>query len=364
MSLPPPQTREFADRLTSLAEECRAELEQGSQALQEIAMLLKQTQTEVDRLSVREQQANVRLREMEASLESFPRSEIRDAYNAAHDILLRLFMMRNQLEQLDSRRESITTQQEKLRILLNLAEINREQGTEVLGDSRTKVLSGTRTIQMGDRDMATEIIAAQERERVRVARQLTDGPAQVLANLILRTEYVQRVAERAPETVATDLSDLRLLTAESLLDIRRSILELRPLPLDELGLVSTLRRYVNDFGRETGSTITVNGPDRDDSILSMTRVALFHLIQLALGTLVTAGVGTQVLIDARFEDAQLLVRLDATSIDRRTPHNVDKFVNDDYTRETIELIGASLQREPIANGLRMTIVVPLGLSQS
>jgi len=118
MSLPPPQTKEFVDRPDLAREECRDELEQGSQALQEIAMLIKQTQSEVERLSMREAQNNVRVREMEASLESFPRPEIRDLYTASHDVQLRLFMMRNQLEQLESRRESIMLQQEKLRILL------------------------------------------------------------------------------------------------------------------------------------------------------------------------------------------------------------------------------------------------------
>lgn len=362
MSLPPPQTREFADRLTTLAEECRGELEQGNQALQEIAMLLKQTQTEVDRLSVREQQANVRLREMEASLESFPRSEIRDAYTAAHDIQLRLFSMRSQLEQLDARRESIAEQHEKLRMLLNLAEINRGQGTELLGDSSTKMLPGTRTMDSGEQLHAADIIIAQDRERVRIARQLTDGPAQVLANLILRTEIVERVAERSPDDVKTELVDLRALAADSLLDLRRTILELRPLPLDELGLVPTLRRYVNDFSRETGSTITVNGPERDDSISSTTRIALFRLIQLGLSAMVMPGVGTQAVIDVRFEDAQLMVRLDATSIDRKTPQAVERFATDEYTTESIHLIGASFQRESIANGMRITIVVPLGLA--
>jgi two-component system sensor histidine kinase DegS len=270
--------------------------------------------------------------------------------------------MRNQLEQLDSRRESIVEQHEKLRILLNLAEINREKGTEVLGDSRTKVLQGTRSIQPGDHDYAADLIRAQERERVRVARQLTDGPAQVLANLILRTEVIQRVTERNPASISTELTELRSLTAESLLDIRRSILELRPLPLDELGLVPTLRRYVNDFARETGSTITVNGSERDDSIASHTRVALFRLIQLALAAVVVPGVGTQVVVDVRFEDAQLMVRIDATSIDRKTPQTVERFVSDEYTADTIELIGANFQREVIANGIRLTVVVPLGLA--
>src|SRR5690349_13037786 len=91
-TLPPPQTREFVDRLTSLAMECREELEHSSQSLQEIALLLNQTQSEVDRLATRETQQNQRIREMEASIESFPRTEIRDAYTAAHEVQLRLFM--------------------------------------------------------------------------------------------------------------------------------------------------------------------------------------------------------------------------------------------------------------------------------
>jgi hypothetical protein len=68
VALPPPQTREFVDRLTSLAMECRDELEQSSQALQEIALLLNQTKAEVDRLAAREAQQNSRIREIEASI--------------------------------------------------------------------------------------------------------------------------------------------------------------------------------------------------------------------------------------------------------------------------------------------------------
>jgi hypothetical protein len=68
-----------------------------------------------------------------------------------------------------------------------------------------------------------------------------------------------------------------------------------------------------------------------------------------------------VVVDVRFEDAQLLVRLDATSIDRKTPQAVDRFVADEYTAGVIDLIGANFQREAIANGMRLTIVVPLGL---
>jgi two-component system sensor histidine kinase DegS len=356
--LPPPQTKEFADRLTTLALECREELEQSSQALQEIALLLHQNQSEADRLAAREQQQNARIREMEASIESYPRSDIRDTYTAAHDVQLRLFMMRNTIEALQSRRESIESYQEKLRLLLDLAEINRNEGA----GARTTVLAGgTSMLDMSAMDLAPELIQARERERMRIARQLTEGPAQVLANVILRTEIVKRAAERAPDQVATEVAGLRDMAARSLLDVRRSIFEMRPLVLDELGLVPTLRRYANDFGRESGATVTVNGPERDDSIAGHTRVALFRLIQQALIALVTPDCGTHVQCDVRFEEAQLVVRLDATATGPKTLNQVGRFAEDSYTHETLELIGGSMQHEPLPNGARVTIVVPVGL---
>jgi two-component system sensor histidine kinase DegS len=362
MSLPPPQTKEFADRLTTLAQECRDELEQASQSMQEIAMLIKQTQSEVERLNIRENQQNLRVREMETSIESFPRAEIRDVYTGAHEVQLRLFMMRSQLEQLESRRESIQLQQEKIRTLLNLAEISREQGTDMLGDIKTKTLGSTRNVGGAAVDIGAELIQAQERERVRIARQLIDGPAQVLANLLLRAEIVQRVADRAPEALNEELSSMQKLAARSLLDIRRAIFEMRPLVLDELGLVPTLRRYANDFARENGATITISGPDRDNAIAGHARVALFRIIQQSMLSLVTPGVGTQVQVDVRFEEAQLVVRMDATSVGPKTLAIVDRFAEDSYTTETLDLIGANLEHEPLSNGARIAIIVPLLLS--
>ena len=361
MSLPPPQTKEFADRLTTLAAECREELEQGNQALQEIAMLLRQTTQEVDRLSARENQQNLRVREMETSLESFPRAQIRELYTAAHEVQLRLFMMRSQLEQLESRRENIQSQQERLRVLLNLAEISREQGTELLGDAKTKTLATGRAASASF-DIGAELIQAQERERVRISRQLTDGAAQVLANLLLRIEILQRVAERDPESMGEELTGLRSLAAKSLLDIRRAIFEMRPLVLDELGLVPTLRRYCNDFARENGATITVNGPERDAAVAGHTRVALFRVTQQALLALVAPGAGTQVQIDVRIEEAQLVVRMDATSVGPKTHAIVERFTADSYTVDTLDLLGAALEHSAIANGARVSILLPLHIS--
>lgn len=358
MVLPPPQTQEFVDRLTSLAIECREELSRSTQAIQEIDLLLRQTQQEIDRLSHRESQQSSKLREMEASLESFSRTEIRDAFVAAHEVQMRLFMMRSQIEQLESRRDSIAGLQQKLRILLNLAEINQDQFESEGGEDRTRILPGT-TGLVNEVEFSSKIIETRERERARIAQSLTDGPAQVMSNVVLRAQILERVVERAPEQLNEELYELGKLASESLLDIRRSIFEMRPLVLDELGLVSTLRRYISDFARETGARITVSGDERDEGLDGHQRIALFRLIQSALSTLVAPGQETEVEITVQPEEAQLVIRLDATSIGSNGHDRVGRFVEDSYTDDSLNLIGASLQREALLDGERLSIIVPV-----
>lgn len=358
MSLPPPQTKEFVDRLTSLAVECREELTRGTQSIQEIDLLLRQTRQEVDRLAQRESQQNLRLREIETSIESFGRADIRDAYVAAHEIQMRLFIMRSQIEQLDARRQSISEQQEKLRILLDLAEINRDQDQESGQDDRTKILPGTRALP-GSEDMFIQLIEARERERERIARQLTDGPAQVMANLILRTQVLERVQERAPDQLGEEINGIEALATRSLLDIRRSIFEMRPLIIDELGLVPTLRRYAADFARENGTKVTVDGPDSDGALNRHRRIVLFRLVQQAMVAMVPAKVGASLSVRVQIEEAQLLVRLDATELGPDATRAIGRFVGDDYTLESLDIIAATMQREALANGERISIFVPL-----
>lgn len=355
--LPPPQTREFVDRLTSLAMECRDELSQGSQAIQEIELLIRQTQQEVDRLAQREQQQNNRLRDIESSLESFSRTDIRDVLVANHEVQMRLFMMRSQLEQLESRRDTIRKQQEKLRILLDLAEINREIEVTSGEEERTRILAGT--MSLGDNiDITSQIIAAREQERSRLAHQLTDGPAQVLANVILRTQILERVAERAPDRLMTEISDLQKLASDSLLDVRRAIFEMRPLMIDELGLIATLRRYSTDFSRENNATVNVDGADRADRIPPDTRVALFRLIQQAMVALVTPNAGVKLNIQVRYEEAQLLVRLDSSYPKEGKSDAALRFARDPYVAQTLDLIGASIQTEAFASGQRVSFFLP------
>ncbi len=361
MALPVPQTKEFVDRLAALADECRSDLAEASQSLQEIGLLVSQSNTEVDRLTQREMSLGNRVREMEANLESFARKDIRDMYHAAHEVELRLMMMRGQVEQLQEREKSIRSYQEKLRILLELSEsqLKAEERKQSAPDNRTRLL---RRAQSGGSGVPfEEIVQAEEDERLRVSRQVLDGPAQILANVLLRAEICQRSIEREPERAQAELIELTTVASSALRDTRRLLYELRPVVLKEIGVVPTLRRYVNDIVRLRGVEANIVGPETDEKLPDVLRMALYRLVQQMISAVASDDDVTRIDIDVRYEDAQVIGRVEAHGDGIARSQQIQRFLSDETVRRRLERLSADLQSENVGQKTsRLTVVIPLG----
>jgi two-component system sensor histidine kinase DegS len=361
MVLPLPQTKEFVDRLIALADECRSDLGEASQSLQEIGLLVGQSTTEVDRLTQREMSLANRVREMEANLESFARKDIRDMYHAAHEVELRLMMMRSQVEQLEEREKSIRSYQEKLRILLELSEsqIKAEEQKAAQPDNRTRLLRRSQTSSVTI--PYEEVVQAEEDERLRVARQVLDGPAQTLANVLLRTEICQQTMQRDPAQAQDELSDLRGVASNALRDTRRLLYELRPVVLKEIGVVPTLRRYVAEIVRLRGIEANIVGPETDEKLPEVLRVALYRLVLQMISAVASEELVTGVDIDVRYEDAQVIGRVEARGEGLERSQRIQRFLTDESVRRRIERLSADLQSESAGSQTyRLTVVIPLG----
>lgn len=88
------------------------------------------------------------------------------------------------------------------------------------------------------------IIEAQEQTRHALARSLHDGPVQMLANLAMRIDLLERLVRQHPEQVSTELDEMRSLTQKAMQDARMLLFELRPVILETQGLVAALQSYV------------------------------------------------------------------------------------------------------------------------
>jgi two-component system sensor histidine kinase DegS len=344
----------FTEELRSTVERCRAELGETGRSLEEIELLLAQTAAEVERLSQREIQLSARLREVESNLEAYPRSEIRDAYRAVHEATLRLFMLRNQMEQLEERRQSLSLYQERLRELLLLAESQLQAVTERErgGDRRTRLLGST-----GQLASPLDILAAAERERMLIRRTLEHELVQLMSAVALQVEICLQVERKRADDLRPELLRLRELTSEAVHGLRRTLLELAPSLLEEIGLVETLRRYLRELARISRlERVAVTGPEQDARLAPPLSHLVYRLLQeLAVRAARQPGV-TELAVELRVESAQLVAVLEAggpAALDPLPP--LDPLVT-----ERLEQLGASLAEEAIAaERWRGTLLVPL-----
>jgi two-component system sensor histidine kinase DegS len=368
MVLPPPQTKEFSDRVLALEEDCQRELEQSVQTLHEIALLLQKTNQDVERLASKELQLANRVRDMEMHLENYGREDIRELYSSSHEIQLRLFMMRSQAEQLQNRQQHIREYQEKLRLLVDLLQVTQmqaEPGTSslpprpsgLLSSGGTSVIPGTQIIGTPS---VLSIIEAQEDERLRISRQIHDGPTQTLTNLILRAEICERLIDRDIAEARAELNSLKAMINNSLQDTRRMIFDLRPMILDDLGLVPTLRRYLTELGRLKQLHAEVNGPEHELGLNTTMQVALFRFTQSILAALLAEGTAEH--LEIRVERDGMLARIviDATALQGDRTGIEERLEEDPHLRQRLTMLNANLTTEQRSNrGFLVEVNIPV-----
>lgn len=152
---------------------------------------------------------------------------------------------------------------------------------ELLGGNLTQLtsqLEGMRVRhQIGER-----VIRAQEEERRRVAREIHDGPAQAMANVVLRAEICERLFAEGRKETAQELSQLKDLVKDSLRELRKIIFDLRPMALDDLGLVPTLYRYLTNLREHEGVPVYLELAGKEVRLPPAVEVALFRLAQEAV----------------------------------------------------------------------------------
>lgn len=228
-----------------------SELEQSKRAHKEVALMLDQSQTELNKLTQRSANISAQLQQVQAQIDTIPRNDLRMAYNSALDAQQRLLVMRGQIEKLQNDQQSL----QRLIAFLEKAREFLQEGHE---PSRS-----TRAVRGGSA-MLEKLINAQEAERQRLSKQMHDGPAQALSNFIVQAEIATRLFEIDPAKAKEELENLKSAAMSTFQKVRLFITGLRPMMLDDLGLVPTLKRYVDSFKEETGADakIIVKGTER------------------------------------------------------------------------------------------------------
>jgi two-component system sensor histidine kinase DegS len=246
-----------------------AELETAETKSRELEASLEQVRDQAEESRVVE-------KHLLNNLKQFSPSEVQATFANIRDTQLNVERVQLEYEFLTARRAELKDQGQFLRsasqILADLQRMYGENGappTAAEGDKQF-------------RDASRQVFQIIEEERMRIARDMHDGPAQSMANLVLQAEILERLLDRNPKQLVTELAEFKNSVRNALEETRQLIFDLRPMTLDDLGLVPTLRKFIKEYGDRYGLATRFNVVGQERRLPGNTEGVLFRIIQEAL----------------------------------------------------------------------------------
>jgi two-component system sensor histidine kinase DegS len=204
------------------------------------------------------------------------------------------------------------------------------------------------------------LVNAQETERQRLSRQMHDGPAQALSNFILQTEIAMRLFDVDAGQAKGELNSLKASAMNTFQKVRNFIFELRPMMLDDLGLVPTVRRYSDAFKEQTGLDINVTVTGTERRLEPYLEVMLFRAIQELLGNTARHGQGTMVKVILDMGEDRIRVSVDdnGRGFDPEVVQQ-GQSLGLKLIRERAEMLGGNFEMDSaVGKGARISFAVP------
>jgi two-component system sensor histidine kinase DegS len=152
-----------------------------------------------------------------------------------------------------------------------------------------------RTAAEGDGDaplppgVSRLVMGAQEELRREIARQMHDGPAQSLTNIVLQAQIVERLVAKDPASAGDEVRQLVGMVQQTLDATKTFIFDVRPMVLDDLGLVPTLRRATRERGRRAGVPVEFDSLGQDRRLPTDLESGLFRMLDEALAAYLGAA---------------------------------------------------------------------------
>jgi PAS domain S-box-containing protein len=156
--------------------------------------------------------------------------------------------------------------------------------TQVQFRTQELLRRNAQVVQQSDelRDLSGRLMLAQDEERRRIARELHDSAGQSLAALGMSLARIEDDARRDPARVSKSIKDARDLIQDLTQEIRTTSYLLHPPLLDESGLSSALRWYIDGLAERSGLNIELNIPDSLGRLAPEVELAIFRLVQECL----------------------------------------------------------------------------------
>lgn len=297
--------------------------------LSDIQEKLLLTIEEVDSLSIEEKRSRKRLVEVSNDFKRFDESDIKEAYECTHNLRSRLEIKKQEERLYINRRRELEL---GLKKMLN----NIDKGEKTI-DKLGKISEYIEGNKKGINDTLEDInkiqmfgikvIEAQEEERRRISRDIHDGPAQDMANIMLRAEYCEKMIDRDLIMARDEIKELKVDVKNTLGNIRKIIYDLRPMSLDDLGLVPTIEKYIAEFKAENGLNVDFKHIGEFEGLNTGIETAIYRVVQEAFNNIKKHSRAKNVALEFRIlEDAKknIVIKIEDDGIGFSESHYKEK----------------------------------------
>lgn len=153
------------------------------------------------------------------------------------------------------------------------------------------------------------VVAAQEEERKRLARDLHDQTGQRLTALAMGLSSVDELLDKNPPLARVRLKELENMSEGAIDDLRQFVSDLRPALLDDLGLVAALRQTAKQMEEHGSFSVEFNVSGRRRRLSSETETVLYRIAQEALNNTLRHSRATHTNIDLHFNDHAVVLTI-------------------------------------------------------
>jgi two-component system, NarL family, sensor histidine kinase DegS len=255
--------------LDALASRLADDLLTLDKELGEVDLLISQAKAEAARHEARRSSVADKLGGLPSSADVNDRLE---QTTALVGLTQRSALMETQVEVLDGKRRALARYRDGVADYLEKLRVAGEPAGGVGGAGDEPMAPAVARLLMG----------AQEDLRREIARAMHDGPAQSLTNIVLQAQIVERLVGKDPEAAAGEVQQLVSMVQQTLDATKTFIFDVRPMVLDDLGLVPTLRRATRERSRRAGVSVEFESMGQDQRLPMDLESGMFRMLDEAL----------------------------------------------------------------------------------
>lgn len=351
------------NEVLSMYESVHNECEKMRIDLENFRIRVKFLIDEVEYLEKEEKNSKQRLASISKNFHNQTEEKIRQAYEDAKGIQVKLTLKREEEKNIIKSRNDLEIRLKKMNEILEKGELYMSKMKSVvdflMGDLEN--VSQKMTSLEDKAQIGMKIIKSQEEERRRIVRDIHDGPAQSMASLVIKSEIMNRLLDKDIELSREELKNIKKILRTTLRDLRRIMYDLSPTSLDDLGLIPTIERAISDIEYEKDINIDLIVFNDTKIMHPLVRITTFRVIQESLNNVCKHSKASNVKIKLDINEKRVAGVVEDNGVGFNVDYNniIEGSLGVGFMRERASLLDGQLKIDSkIGEGTKIIFAFP------